>query len=80
MEFLTRPENIREVIRYATRMPREGASRDQMHRYPFIASDVLTSSTRMAEALVPRKPVVEEVVEPVAVAEEEDTVDTTQAS
>jgi hypothetical protein len=55
MEFITRPENLVQVIRYATRMPVDGATRDQMHRFPFIASDVLISSIKLAEALVPLK-------------------------
>ena len=55
MEFITRPENLVQVIRYATRMPKEGATREQQHRFPFIASDVLISSIKLADALVPIK-------------------------
>jgi hypothetical protein len=75
MEFITRPENLVQVIRYATRMPQEGASDDQQRRFPFIASDVLTSSIKLAEALVPVKSVPPPLEE--ATEETDTTLETT---
>ena len=37
-------------------MPDTIKSSDQIHRFPFIASDILTSSVKLAEALVPLLP------------------------
>lgn len=79
IEFLTKPENLKQVIRYATRMPKEGATRDQQHRFPFIAADILISSIKIADGLMPLKPKEPEPEAP-GPHDTETTMDTTQVS
>ena len=56
-EFLTRPDNLKALIHYATRMPKNVHSKDQAYKYPFVCADILSNSTKLAEALFIVKPV-----------------------
>lgn len=66
MEFLTKPENLTLLIKYATQMPKNIQSKDHAYRFPFVASDILANSQKLAEAMIR----VKEVDSNVAVEEE----------
>ena len=81
IEFLTRKENLSQLIKFATRMPHNINSKDQAYRYvlsidiiifryPFISADVLVSNNKLADALVPIKEV--PLVDDTSSEEEED--------
>lgn len=50
-EFLTKPENLKQLIHYATRMPRNINSKDQAYKFPFVCADILSNSAKLADAL-----------------------------
>lgn len=50
-EFLTKPENLKQLIYYATRMPKNVNSKDQAYKYPFVCADILSNSAKLADAL-----------------------------
>lgn len=55
-EFLTKPENLKQLIYYATRMPKNVNSKDQAYKYPFVCADILSNSAKLADALFIVKP------------------------
>ncbi len=57
MEFITRKENLTQLIHYITKNPEDPSNNHKTYKFPFICSDLLTSSVKLAEALVPIKPV-----------------------
>lgn len=62
LEFLTKPENLKKLVHYATRVPEDPSNHDQSKkytdfikinsRYPFVATDILVSSMRIAESFI----------------------------
>ena len=55
-EFLTKPENLKQLIHYSTRMPKNVNSKDQAYKFPFVCADILSNSTKLADALFIVKP------------------------
>ncbi len=55
-EFLTKPENLKLLIHYATRMPKNINSKDQAYKYPFVSADILSNSAKLADSLFIVKP------------------------
>jgi len=55
-EFLTKPENLKQLIYYSTRMPKNVNSKDQAYKFPFVCADILSNSTKLADALFIVKP------------------------
>lgn len=51
IEFMTRKENLVQLIKYATQLPENPDNHTEAHKYPFMAIDILTSSIRMAKAI-----------------------------
>lgn len=59
LEFITKKENLLRLIHFATRSPEDVSNKSQTYRFPFVCSDILTSSIKLAEAMIPLKPVIE---------------------
>lgn len=55
-DFLTKPENLKQLIHYSTRMPKNVNSKDQAYKYPFVCADILSNSAKLADALFIVKP------------------------
>jgi len=55
-EFLTKPDNLKLLIHYATRMPKNVNSKDQAYKFPFVCADILSNSNKLADALFIVKP------------------------
>ena len=43
---------LQKLIEYATLYPQDPADHDSSHKFPFVASDILTSSKTIAQALI----------------------------
>ena len=75
-EFLTKPENLKQLIHYSTRMPKNVNSKDQAYKFPFVCADILSNSTKLADALFIVKPVEESESEGDAQDQHNETVAT----
>ena len=79
MEFITKKENLTQLIHYITKTPENPDDKNSSYRFPFICSDLLTSSIKIAEALVPIKPVEKEDTSDVEDSHNETTAVSTSA-
>lgn len=43
---------LQKLIQYATQIPSIPDSHDNAHKFPFVATDILTSSKTIAQALI----------------------------
>jgi hypothetical protein len=72
IEFLTEKENLVQLIRYATRTPEDAGDKNVAFKYPFVASDLLSNSAKLADAFIREvrtvQPAVEKSPVPQAVA------------
>lgn len=75
-DFLTKPENLKQLIHYSTRMPKNVNSKDQAYKFPFVCADILSNSTKLADALFIVKPVEESESESDAQDQHNETVAT----
>jgi len=75
-EFLTKPENLKQLIYYSTRMPKNVNSKDQAYKFPFVCADILSNSTKLADALFIVKPAEESESESEPVESQNETVAT----
>ena len=65
LKFLCQEENLSKLVDYALQSPQDSNNKDATFRFPFLAADILSNSTRLAEALMRggEAPIEEEIKE-----------------
>ena len=52
IDFLSRKENLSQLIRFATRIPEDPHNRTIANKYPFVAAEILSNSAKLADAFI----------------------------